>query len=190
MRTIPTILSLFLVLAAGAACSQTAVDEAPPPGEVTPAIETAQAAATDPAELLRNGKMPADGLLTGGQPTPEQLQTLAGLGYRTVINLRSPAENGSTDPAMVEALGMDYVSIPISGAADIGEENARRLAAELAAAEYPVVVHCASGNRVGALLALKAFLVDDQSPEDSLAFGRAAGVTRLEPVVKRELGLE
>jgi len=87
-------------------------------------------------------------------------------------------------------LGMTYVSIPIAGAADISEENARRLAEVLDVGADPVVVHCASGNRVGALFALKAYYVDGKTPEEALALGKAAGVTRLEPVVRQTLGLE
>ena len=45
-------------------------------------------------------------------------------------------------------------------------------------------------NRVGALMALKAFKVDGATPADALAIGKAAGVTRLEPVMRKLLGLE
>ena len=152
-----------------------------------PGVSLAQ---VDPAELLRNGRVPFAGVLTGGQPTEEQLETLAGLGYKTVINVRGTDEQGSTDPAAVKSLGMAYVSIPIAGAGAVNEQNARRLADILADNDHPVAVHCASGNRVGALFALMAYYVDGKTPEEALAIGRAAGVTRLEPVVKEILGLE
>ncbi len=179
-------LSLAALLGGGQVVAQTAT--ADDVAEPTPA--TSAPRAPSPSELLPNGKMPLDGVLTGGQPTVEQFEKLAALGYKTVINLRSPAESGSTDPAAVQALGMSYLSLPITGASDLGRENAARLAEALAKSEYPVVVHCASGNRVGALFAMKAFYVDGEGPEGALALGRAAGVTRLEPAVKRELGLE
>lgn len=174
-------------------CAEPGVQTAPaaePVAQTQPAIESIAVSAADPAELLRNGKAPFDGILTGGQPTTEQLKTLAGLGYKTVINLRGPGESGSTDPALVESLGMTYVAIPIAGAGDVSEDNARKLAAALGTGADPVVVHCASGNRVGAIFALKAYYVDGATPEDALAIGQAAGVTRLEPVVRQQLGLE
>jgi len=183
MRPVPTFLLLTIVLLPGVACAE-------PATQPQPAVESAAVAHADPAELLRNGKAPFDGILTGGQPTAEQLETLAGLGYKTIINLRGPNENGSTDPAVVESLGMAYVSIPITGAPDVSEENARKLAQALVAAESPVVTHCGSGNRVGALFAMKAYYVDGKTPEEALAIGQAAGVTRLEPVVRQQLGLE
>jgi uncharacterized protein (TIGR01244 family) len=134
--------------------------------------------------------MTDDGVLVGGQPTPEQLETLRGLGYTTLVNLRMPQESGTTDPSLVQTLGMEYVSIPIGDAEAVNEANARRLAEVLETAKGPVVVHCASGNRVGALFALKAFYVDGKSPDEALAAGKAAGMTRLEPVVKQKLELE
>ena len=51
-------------------------------------------------------------------------------------------------------------------------------------------MHCASGNRVGGLFALKAFYVDGKTPEEALEIGRSAGMTRTEAVVRQELGLE
>jgi len=182
MKTTSILLLSLAVWLPGLACAE-------PASQTEAAGTPTEATDAEPAELLRNGKAPLDGHLTGGQPTAEQFETLAGLGYKTIINLRGVDENGSTDPALVESLGMTYVSIPISGA-DVGEENAHKLAEVLENAEYPVVTHCASGNRVGALYALKAFYVDGMSPEEALALGQAAGVTRLEPVIRQQLGLE
>ena len=52
-----------------------------------------------------------------------------------------------------------------------------------------MLLHCGSGNRVGALLALKAFWLDGGSAEEALEVGLAGGVTRLEPTVRELLGL-
>ena len=46
--------------------------------------------------------------------------------------------------------------------------------------DEPTVLYCGSSNRVGALLALKAYWLDGADPEDALELGRAAGMTRLE----------
>lgn len=157
----------------------------------TATVEPVATAVTSaPADLLPRGAEPLEGVLTGGQPTEAQLETLAEMGYGIVVNMRGPTEAGSTDPAAVEALGMTYVSIPVTGAADVSEENARRLGEILNQADQPVLLHCASSNRVGALLALEAYYVDGVSPEEALALGKEAGLTRLEPVVKKQLGLE
>ncbi len=177
------VFSASIVLFA-AACSRAEPQVAQ--AETSPADVTTR---RDAADLLPNGRFTEDGILVGGQPTPGQLQTLSDLGYSTVVNLRMPQENESTDAASVESLGMDYEWIPVAGAQGVNETNARRLAEILKAADGPVVVHCASGNRVGALFAMKAFYVDGKSPEDALAAGRAAGLTRLEPIVEQKLEL-
>lgn len=158
---------------------------------VEPEPATAEAPApVDPATLVKNGRMPLAGVLTGGQPTDGQLTALRDAGYKTVINLRQPDERGTRDePAKVVELGMAYVSIPVAGKAGLTEENAAALAAAMAAAERPLLLHCGSGNRVGALLALKAFQLDGASAEQALELGIAGGVTRLEPAVRELLGL-
>jgi len=141
------------------------------------------------ASLLRNGRVPVDGVLTGGQPTPEQFGAIREAGYETILNIRTEGETGNTSREAVEAMGFTYLELPIGGAPALNEANVRAFADLLEEARGPVVVHCGSGNRVGALFALKAFWIDGQSAEESLALGSAAGMTRLEPVVREHLGL-
>ncbi|MGB5160675.1 MAG: sulfur transferase domain-containing protein [Thermoanaerobaculia bacterium] len=157
----------------------------------TAAEESAVVESLRPEDLLTNGLAPFEGeaILVGGQPTPGQLERARDLGYKTVINLRQPEEKDNTDPELVRYLEMTYVSLPIGGPSDITQEKARALADALEATESPVLVHCASGNRVGGLFAMKAFYVDGMSPEEALAVGKAAGMTRLEPTVREKLGL-
>jgi len=152
--------------------------------------QTAAAAGELPpaGELLPNGRRPTPDLLTGGQPSSQQLQRLARLGYGLVVDLRTEEESGRADEAtMVRRLGMRYVSIPVSGENGLTQDNAQHLADALQAVKAPAVVHCASGNRVGALLALKAYWIDGASAADALRLGLEAGLTRLEPAVRERL---
>lgn len=146
---------------------------------------------SEPTMLIQlpNAKQPAPGLLTGGQPTEADLRAAAAAGYKTVINLRPGSEMAGIDESgQVESLGMHFISIPIGGAADLTEENARRLDRAMATSEsMPMIIHCASGNRVGALLALRANLIQGKSASEALAFGKAAGLTSLEDAVKQRL---
>lgn len=144
---------------------------------------------TAPLIPLPNARQVTPDLLTGGQPTEEQLRAAAAAGYKTVINLRPGSEMAGIDESgLVDSLGMDFVSIPIGGSADLTEENARRLDRALAHAKPgPVMIHCASGNRVGALLALRANLIQGQSASEALNLGKAAGLTSLEDAVKERL---
>ena len=138
-----------------------------------------------PWVAIRNAKQPFPGILTGGQPTDEQLIMAAKLGIKTVINLRSEKENaGGNEVGKVTLLKMNYLSIPISGAAGVNEENSQRLAEALSdPALYPVMVHCASGNRVGALFALDANKRLGLSKVEAMEVGKRAGLTSLESLV-------
>jgi len=191
MRTQKTFLTSLTLLAV--ACTSE-VEQATPSQTQSAAPEVQQSAIVEtlrPEDLLRGGLTPFEGeaLLVGGQPTPAQLEQAHELGYKTVINLRRPEEKDNTDPEQVRGLGMAYIEIPIDGSADMTEDKARALAEALDKAESPVMVHCASGNRVGGLFAMKAYYIDGMSPEEALAVGKAAGMTRLEPTVREKLGL-
>lgn len=134
---------------------------------------------------------PGTGLCTGGRPRPEHFQQAKDKGVRTVINLCPPGEACDYDEAaVVSGLGLHYVNIPVSGPADITADKARELAKAMAeySPGHPVLLHCASGNRVGALMAMKARFVDGRSPADALAEGRAAGLKALEPLVTQLIG--
>lgn len=134
---------------------------------------------------------PGTGLCTGGRPRPEHLQQAKDKGVRTVINLCPATEACDYDEAAVVAgLGMHYVNIAVSGPADITVDKARQLAIALAehSPGHPVLLHCASGNRVGALMAMKARFIDGKSSADALAEGRATGLKALEPLVTHLLG--
>ena len=75
----------------------------------------------------------------------------------------------------------------MDGAAGLSLDKARELRSLLQDAKGPVLVHCASGNRVGALIALSA--ADEGVPvEEALARGRAAGMTSTEARVRELLG--
>ena len=174
-------------------------DTAPPAAEA-PVPQPAPVAESPPAEAaeaptaldIPNARMPAEGILTGGQPTVEHLEQAARDGYRTIVNLRPADEEGAWNEAPKAAeLGMRYVAIPIASADGLTTEAARQLAEVVDDPEArPVMVHCASGNRVGALFALKAFHLEGADVESALATGREAGLTKLEGAVRERLSPE
>ena len=129
----------------------------------------------------------------GGQPSPEQLAELARAGVRTVVNLRGPAEAAGYDEAAeASRLGLRYVSMPIAGAGDLDRERVREFGRVLdeARREGGVLIHCASANRVGAMVALDEALNRGRPLADALERGRAAGLTALEPAVVALVGRE
>ncbi len=159
---------------------------APLPSPAAPlplTVERGSAPLAD-ADLLNAFRQPTPGLHTGGQPTATQLQQAAATGITTVIDLRQPDEDRGFDEAGVTAqLGLHYVRIPVAGATGLTSANVQALHTALAEADDPVLLHCASGNRVGALLAL--LKARQGMPVDqALQFGRDAGMTSLETTTR------
>lgn len=143
------------------------------------------------ASDIRGGTVSLEGWehVSSGQPDAGVLDAIKDAGFMTVIDMRGEGENRGMDEATeVEKRGMRYYSLPIENgvAEDVSYDNARQLDRILAGAEGPVLLHCLSGNRVGAILALRAKLAG-ASPDEALALGKAAGLTRLEPVVVKRL---
>lgn len=139
---------------------------------------------------IPNVRTPLPGVTSGGQPTEDELRQAAELGYRTVVSLRTAGEEIPFNEAeLVTSLGMSYVSLPIPGAEGINADNAKALAKILDEAERPLVLHCGSGNRVGALFAIEAHDLGEKNAEEALQIGIDAGLTSLEPVVREKLGL-
>lgn len=128
--------------------------------------------------------------ISTGQPDEAMLKAARAAGFKAVIDLRTASEERGFDEAgAAEALGLAYINLPIADGADITYENAAKLSEIMDAADGPMLLHCVSGNRVGALVALQAAMAG-ASDEDALAAGKAAGLTRLEPAVVQRLRQE
>lgn len=123
---------------------------------------------------IPNGTCPLPDVAAAGQPGAGAWQALAQSGVRTVVDLRAPHEpRGQDEPTAVRAAGLDYVAIPVTAQTlrDDDFDAVRALVRD--PARRPIVVHCASSNRVGALL-LPYFALDEQDPLDK-ALERAIG---------------
>lgn len=134
---------------------------------------------------IPNRQNPSPNLVTGGAPDQAALQAAAAAGVRYVFDLRPEAERSFDEPTVVAGLGMTFQHLPIAGAGDLTLANVRAFDAKLAAAgTAPMLLHCASGNRVGALMALRAAWLHGAATEAALETGRAHGLTKMEPAVQ------
>jgi protein tyrosine phosphatase (PTP) superfamily phosphohydrolase (DUF442 family) len=172
--------------------------EEPPPlaeptgAETTPA-ETAARETPVPAPTLEqvqsigvpNTGMPLDNVVTAGQPTQEQLSELVDLGYTNFVSLRPNTEEGTGwEEGIAADEGIQFARIPVAGAEGLTRENVLELDRILdEAAEEQTVLYCSSSNRVGALLALRAYWLEGADQQTALELGRNAGLSRLEPQV-------
>lgn len=185
---LPSVLAIAAPLAFFA-CS--GPQDAPPAAADASAVDHAVLEAALQADV-RNARLPQAGLVTAGQPDQEQVEALWEAGASAFISLRPTTEGGAGwEEAYASAEGVGFSRLPISGAESLTRENVEHFAELLADYEgEPLVVYCASSNRVGAMLALKAHWHDGVAPEEALAIGRDAGMTSLEGSVRELLGLD
>lgn len=134
---------------------------------------------------LPNGKHPTDQHWVSGQIDAKQLAQLKARGIEDVINLRPPAEDPAFDESVAaEELQLRYVEMPVAGMSDLNRTFIAAFDARLKAlGDRPVLIHCASGNRVGAAMALRAAWIEGRRSEEALQVGRDYGLTKLEPAV-------
>jgi protein tyrosine phosphatase (PTP) superfamily phosphohydrolase (DUF442 family) len=114
-------------------------------------------------------------IVSGGQPTIEQLQALKAAGGDIVLDLRDPMEPRPLDEAaVVRDLGMEYVNVPVRAGALDDAALDRILTVLRRATDRTVFFHCGSGSRVGG--ALIPYFILDQGMEEQDAVDQAMRV--------------
>ena len=180
-------LALLLTLFASLACS---AEPSPPAEAVMASIpDTLLSVVTEIG--VRNARMPMDRLVTSGQPTQEQIRRLQSSGIEHFVSLRPTTEDGAGwEEELLVGEGVQFDRLPISGSGSLTRDNVEAFAAILdEVGEKTAMLYCASSNRVGAMLALKAHWVDGESAEEALELGLASGLTSLERSVRDLLDL-
>jgi protein tyrosine phosphatase (PTP) superfamily phosphohydrolase (DUF442 family) len=114
-------------------------------------------------------------VVTGGQPSGQDLEAFRDSGGGIVLDLRDPMEPRPLDePATTRRLGLDYVVVPVSAATMTDETLEKIHSVVRNAGERPVFVHCGSGSRVGG--ALLPYLMLEQGLDEEDAIGQAMRV--------------
>ncbi len=106
---------------------------------------------------IKNFRAVDETLITAGQPTVPQLQSVAAAGFQTVINLAlhdQPRYSLPDEPGTVAGLGMAYVHIPVQFEAPTEADLLAFCAAMEAHRGEKILVHCAANMRVTAFLGL------------------------------------
>ena len=153
---------------------------------VTAGCATSAAGFTPPP--LANVAAPAPGIVAAGRIGPDDVTQLRESGIRQVIDLTPDEETPDFDEATaIRDAGIAYANLPLRGAADLTPENVRAFDALLRDAPRPVLVHCASSNRVGAMAALRAAWIEGKPAEEAVAIGKAWGLKGLEGAVREAL---
>src|SRR5215472_11255543 len=120
---------------------------------------------------VRNAGKISDSLYRGAQPHEEGFQQLKDLGVTTIVDLRGE-DRGKVEweRRQAEALGMRFVSIPVSGWSPPNNKQVEQFLA-LVHGDPPqiVFVHCLFGDdRTGVFVATYRMAVEKWTPEQAM----------------------
>ena len=117
-----------------------------------------------------------DEIYLAGQPTPEDLELAAEAGIKTIITLRKDGELEWDEVQVTDRLGLTYVALPWNGPDEL-TDGVFAMSRELFdTAERPMMMHCGSSNRVGALWLAWRALDGGLSVEEATAEAKTAGL--------------
>lgn len=126
---------------------------------------------------------------TGGNIDPTGIPMLKAMGFKTIIDLNTNEQGAAVQGPMVTQAGMDFVHISVSTDAPTAEQVAAFAKVVEDPNTYPVLMHCESANRVGAMWAL--YRASKGVPNEvAVQEGRALGLkTSREAAVRQMLGM-
>jgi uncharacterized protein (TIGR01244 family) len=122
---------------------------------------------------------------TAGQPSDEAWADIREAGFKAVLNLRTEQEGSLEERAKVEAAGLEYFNVPI-GSDGIHESQVDLFSKILGdSGNRPLLIHCASGSRVGAMWFIHEVLGEGKDESSALEEARKAGLkSSLEPAAR------
>lgn len=115
-----------------------------------------------------------------GATTPAAIPEIKKMGYKAVINLRLPNEQGADidgEVAAAKDAGISFYNLPFNTASPDSAIVERFLDAVSAPANQPAFVHCASGNRAAALWMVKRIAIDHWDGDRAAAEAASLGLT-------------
>ncbi len=111
-----------------------------------------------------------------GQVTTEELQQAAQEGFKSVLNLRSPEEEGfmSDEQQQAEKAGLKYVNVPVKPDG-MSDELADQVLQEIDQLTKPALIHCKSGMRSGAMTLMYVAIQQGMTADEAMAMGKQNG---------------
>lgn len=151
-------------------------DEARAPEHAPPPMEAERLEPSTCGEIERLHTV--GGVFLASQPEAQDFEQAASSGIKTVLDLRKPGELSEFDErATVEGLGMSYVNVPFSKPEEMTDDVLDRAREVLNDPERkPILVHCASANRVGAVWLAHRVLDGGLAYDEALAEAKTVGL--------------
>ena len=113
---------------------------------------------------------------TGGQPTDQAYAKAAASGFHSVLSLRAGNEGIDLfrERALVENNKMRYFNIPVVSSAPRAEQADEFIRIVKEPSNHPMLINCASANRVGAFMMI--YRVVEQGWSEDRALNEAAKI--------------
>ncbi|MEX0742564.1 MAG: sulfur transferase domain-containing protein [Phycisphaeraceae bacterium] len=167
-RAIVTCTAVLAVTLLVAACQTT-----PEIVFTEPEVTTARLGSTDRVHQCGS-------VMLASQPAEADIAAIEAQGYRSVLNLRTQGEMDQLDfdeREMLTSQGIGYHQIGIGGAEGLTDAVFDEVRAILSDADnHPLLVHCASANRVGAVWLAHRVLDAGLDYENALAEAKVVGL--------------
>ena len=130
---------------------------------------------------LTNACQATPNIVTGGQPTAEQIVAFKKAGGAVVLDIRDPMEPRPFDePKGVKEAGLEYVNVPVVSGQVTAAQIERIHEVLKANQEKQILFHCASANRVGGALIPYLMLDLGMEEEDATALAMRVGLRSAE----------
>ena len=124
-------------------------------------------------------------IATAGQPKDAAITQLAANGFRSVLNQRTASDDIDLkrEQELIEKAGMKYVGIPFTPANPEAGVVDAFIKAVKDPSNHPMLIHCGSANRVGALFMI--YRVVDQGWTEDKAMEEAVQIGLTNPALKK-----
>ena len=130
---------------------------------------------------LTNACQATPNIVTGGQPTAQQIAAFKKAGGGVVLDIRDPMEPRPLDePKTVKDAGLEYVNVPVVSG-QVSAAQIEKITEVLRAnAGKQILFHCASANRVGGSIIPYLMLDLGMEEEDATELAMRIGLRSAE----------
>lgn len=130
-----------------------------------------------------------DQVTVGGQPSEDELQTLASQGFKAIVNFRTDGEEDqplspADEAKRVKGLGLAYLHLPVSPKS-LSTETVDKFREQFSALPQPVFAHCKGGTRAGAMVMMHLASEQGMSGEQTLKQAEQMGFECKQPELKK-----
>ena len=167
---VSAMLARFMFATAALSIALVLADDKPAKIERPKTLEPAKCGAVKQLHVL-------DDIYLAGQPTVEDFQEFKKRGVKSVLNLRTKDEMDFDEAKAIKNLGLEYHIVPIASPDALTDENFDKLRKLLnTKGQRPLLLHCASANRVGAVWLAHRVLDGGLTYDAALAEAKIVGL--------------